>query len=70
MQDEANEGKKTTVLARVERLRELLEEDAEATILEQAYRDIGRELGGLIRPEVAESEASGVAAGAESPPTV
>ena len=50
MIDEANEAKKTTVLARVERLRELLEEDAEAPILEQAYREIGRELDGLIRP--------------------
>ena len=30
MHDEVIEGKKTTVLARVERLRELLEEDAEA----------------------------------------
>ena len=70
MIDEANEGKKTTVLARVERLRELLEEDAEAPILEQAYREIGRELDGLIRPGRAGGDESPVASVGESPPAL
>jgi hypothetical protein len=70
MQDEANEGKKTTALARVERLRELLEEDAEGPVLERAYREIGRELDGLIRPGRAVGETSDVAAVGESPPAL
>jgi hypothetical protein len=70
MLDEANEGKKTTVLARVERLRELLEEDAEAAALGRAYREIGRELDGLIRPGRTGGERSDEAAGGEAPPAL
>jgi hypothetical protein len=70
MLDEADEGKKTTVLARIERLRELLEEDAEAAALERAYREIGRELDGLIRQGRAGGETSEVAAAGESPPAL
>lgn len=70
MLDEANEGKKTTVLARVERLRELLEEDVDAPVLERAYHELGRELDGLIRLGRAEGDSPALAAEGESPPAL
>ena len=70
MLDTSHEGKKTTVLARVERLRELIEEDAEGPILALAYDEIGRELAGLTRPGRAGGETSSVAAFGESPPAL
>jgi hypothetical protein len=69
MPDDANEGKRTTVLARVERLRELLEENAEAAVLELAYHEVGRELDGLIRPGRAEGDEPPVSAEGETPPS-
>jgi hypothetical protein len=48
MADEAREEKKTVVLARVERLRELIEEDAPAMLLEVALEEIRRSLEELV----------------------
>jgi hypothetical protein len=44
MIDEAREEKKTVVLARIERLRELIEEDASALLLVMALEEIRRAL--------------------------
>jgi hypothetical protein len=68
--DDVFEGKKTEVLARVERLRELIEEDAEAVVLDRAYHEIGRSLNGLTRIGRAEGESDMEAAQGESPPAI
>jgi hypothetical protein len=44
MDDVAREVKKTVVLARIERLRELIEEDAPSLLLEAALEEIRRSL--------------------------
>jgi hypothetical protein len=70
MADEVIEGKKTEVLARIERLRELVEEDEEDVVLERACQEIGRSLGGLARPGQGEGESSTEAAQGEAPPSL
>jgi hypothetical protein len=68
MPDDAREDRKTTVLARVERLRELIEEDAEAPAIERAYHEIGRVLEGLNRTDRSDNDSSIVASDGEAPP--
>jgi hypothetical protein len=70
MTDESNEGKKTTVLSRMERLHELIEEDAPALLIEAAFNEVGRELDGLIRPGRGQGDESQVATVGESPPSL
>jgi len=68
MPDDAKEDRKTTVLARIERLRELIEEDAETPAIERAYHEIGRVMEGLKRAERSDNESSIVVAEGEAPP--
>ena len=49
MADTSLEGKKTEVLSRIERLRELIEEGESGEVLDRAYREIGRSLDGLMK---------------------
>ena len=70
MADDAIEGKKTEVLARIERLRELVEEDDDPMVLDRAYKEIGRSLDGLARLGRGEGESSPEAAEGESPPAL
>ncbi len=68
MAGDFNEGKKTEVLARLERLRELIEEDAESVVLERAFAEVRRSLDGLTRVGQADGNPPDVAVGGESPP--
>jgi hypothetical protein len=68
MADELKEDEKTTVLARIGRLRELIEEDAETPVLERAYHEIGMKLDQLIGPNQVEGNTSIMAGEGDSPP--
>ena len=70
MVDAANEGKKAEVLARIDRLRELVDQDAPKMLLEEAHNEVGRSLDGLTRPGRAEGDPATRAAHGESPPAL
>jgi hypothetical protein len=68
MVDTSQEGKKTEVLSRIERLRELIEEDESGEMLDRTSREIGRSLDGLMRHGRDEGGSSIVAAEGQSSP--
>jgi hypothetical protein len=69
MVDEASEGKKAELLSRVERLRDLIREDAPEGHLREALAEVGRSLDGLTRPGRAQGEPTDAARG-EAPPSL
>jgi hypothetical protein len=70
MVDSANEGKKAELLSRIERLRELVVEDAPAMTLSRALDEVGRSLDGLTRPGRAEGNPATSPGTGESPPAL
>lgn len=70
MVDTANEGKKAELLSRIERLRELVIEDAPASTLSRAFDEVGRSLDGLTRPGRAEGDSATSAEFGEAPPAL
>ena len=54
--------------SRIDRLRELVDQDAPEILLEEAHNEVGRSLVGLSRPGRAQGEPATEAAPGESPP--
>ncbi len=70
MQGTEQEGKKAELLSRIDRLRELLSQDAPSLLLEQALAEVGRSLDGYTRPGRADGEMVTPAGKGEPPPGI
>ncbi|WP_435005144.1 hypothetical protein P12x_003038 [Tundrisphaera lichenicola] len=68
MQGNEQEGKKAELLSRIDRLRELLSEDAPASALTEAFDEVGRSLDGYTRPGRADGDMQTPAGEGEAPP--
>jgi hypothetical protein len=68
MQGAEQEGKKAELLSRIDRLRELLSQDAPALLLDEALAEVGRSLDGYTRPGRADGERVTPAGEGEPPP--
>ena len=70
MQFETVDGKKQEVIHRIDRLKDLVEQDAPGILLEAALEEVGRSLDGLMREGRAEGETSPRAEFGEAPPAL
>jgi hypothetical protein len=68
MRGTEQEGKKAGLLPRIDRLRELLSQDAPSLLLEEALAEAGRSLDGYIRPGRTDGEMATPAGEGEPPP--
>lgn len=68
MQGSEQEGKKAELLSRIDRLRELLSQDAPTLLLEEALAEVGRSFDGYTRPGRANGEMVTPAGEGEAPP--
>ena len=68
MQGTEQEGKKAELLSRIDRLRELVAQDAPQLLLEGALAEVGRSLDGYTRTGRADGETATPAGEGEPPP--
>jgi hypothetical protein len=68
MQGVEQEGKKAELFSRIDRLRELLSQDAPQLLLEEALAEVGRSLDGYTRPGRADGRMATPAGEGEASP--